>query len=62
MSFNSGKTGAEVMDALAKADGEQPISFSGYTGANPSAIFYRLLGSGLGASASNFNFSVRNFP
>ena len=62
MSFNSGKTGAEVMDALAKADGEQPISFSGYTGANPSAIFYRLLGSGLGASASNFNFSVKNFP
>ena len=59
MSFNSGKTGAQVMAALAGGSGDSPISFKG-NGTATEATPWRV--TNISPNAKNFNFSLNTFP
>lgn len=58
MSFDSGKTGAQVMAALAGGSGGAPISFKG-GGTTTTAIPWQV--TNISPNAKNFNFSLQTF-
>ena len=57
MAYDSGKTGAEVVSAVNKANGEAAISYV----AGTDQVFYKLNGANVSANAKNFNFGVCTF-
>ena len=57
MAYDSGKTGAEVVSAVNKANGEARIDYV----AGTDQVFYRLNGADVSTNATNFNFAVATF-